>query len=242
MTTLSLVELVEQLAVQTRGPLANLRDPDGRLEEGQATGSSLLTQLHDVARGAEGSGAGGKSDSGRLLIQARAADTWKDIRDEIAGLYTAAVRDIPASLMVRPTPLLLAWWVTFDAMCNRGELGPEYIQSARDHLEGWKRRILRVIDPPTQVPLHIDCPVCGQRRAVSEGGDESMAVVAEFHRSQGIDGISACCQACREVLAVGRVEVINLGRRAGIDVDVEAVADKIRHAIEYEHTSRSDSG
>lgn len=205
---INIAELVEQLAVETTS--------DDR------SAPSLLRILYGARYASIGTGAGAKARSdSRIPLNADAHEMWEDITGQIESLCTQVTDKRPTT---DPSFNLLAWWAVFSAAAARNDTTPLMHEVAYARLARWTQRIRELIDPPMLAPLRgIACLECGWARVVL--GEGVLSSEVDTLIASVVDGeLQVTCRACSAKWR-GDVEVIQLGRRSGIEIDPEKIRD-----------------
>lgn len=201
-----LAEAVEVLAVQ--------------VVEGARSGEGLLDQLRTAVGSSAGRTRSRASDPAtRVPINVAAFTLWEDVSGQIASVFAMATEQRPDPDPVRN---LLGWFVAFESASQRGETTLIQHEVASERVEGWAARIRALLDAPIVKELTFECPVCGERFVVVGHGEEAVRYSALTVTYRPGSGIEAACGKCR-TRWVGKTEVVHLGRRAGVPIDLEAI-------------------
>lgn len=217
-----IAELVEQLAVETAG------------EDG-TVGPSLLRSLYNARYASVGTGAGSKARSdARMPLNVDAHDMWENLTGQIESLCTQVTEKRPST---DPSFNLLVWWTVFSSAAARDETTLLMHDVAHERLSRWVEQIRSLLDPPMLAPLRgIACPECGWSRVVLGEGlleSETDALIATIVDAE----LRVTCRAC-SAKWIGDVEVIQLGRRSGIEIDPAKIRDAKAPVIRQEEETR----
>lgn len=211
-----LAELVEELAL-------------GRIDEndhGRTFTPALLTQLRAAVFGDVGGTKQGASSGAPIPLNVGAFQLWEDLTGQIAAQFNGATDMRPSP---SPAVNLLGWWAAFSAAAYRTDRIPSSDELpllarevASERLEGWAKRIRDHFVAPIVKELVFECPACGARRVTVGEGETAVERFALEVTIPKTEDLFVTCLKCHTQW-VGNVEVINLGRRSGLPIDVDAI-------------------
>lgn len=161
----------------------------------------LLQMLRDAVVGGIGSHAGSSSARERIPFDAGALALFDSINGQVNSWYS----ELPEPIEERYLWQRLGDW--YRAYENRRRAGK--VSDVEEHdtlrlVEGWRRSVEAMFDPPQTVEVTDACPMCGGRYAIdTKTGDRITALIIEY-RELGLETLDKATGLCRSCLAVWR--------------------------------------